>query len=134
MYKIHNIQCKSGIKPLLLFSTTALEYYFGWKSYRIASLEKQDYIPKTPYLNVNKFKKRSRLYTRTMMKELIDLVDIHYPVYYKGGDPILKEVYKRKIIEYKTKVKALQEKWSSEDYFENEEAENIRKDDNASAE
>jgi hypothetical protein len=112
-------------KPIEFYTVQALEYYLGWNKDYFKVLEDKTWFPRTPYIQEIKRGTRlfpMRLYTRTMLQEVVELVENHYPVLYRGRDPIRKQRYVRELDDYGVLVKELQDKWNREDYLAKEPA------------
>ncbi|MEK6860514.1 MAG: hypothetical protein AABY07_00955 [Nanoarchaeota archaeon] len=110
-------------KPIEFYTVSALEYYLGWGKAYIKTLETMGRLPQSPHVQLRKdgFVK-VRIYTKTQLVELVELVENFYPVLYRGRDVVKKEYYKQKMYDYCQKVRQLQDKWDLEDYLSKEPA------------
>ncbi len=124
MYKteIQDVMVNGEKKPIEFYTLSVMEYYLGWRSTYIKELETNKLFPATPYGKKHNLSGNTRLYTKTMVEEAVELVENYYPIHYSGRDLILKEVHNQQKLAYAALVKELQEKWNTEDYLTKETA------------
>jgi len=110
-------------KPIEFYMVSAMEYHLGLTGNYIKELERKGMFPRTPYVwtkNGLGTKTNVRLFTKTQLDEVIELVENHYPVLYRGHDPIRKKLYQDASLDYSSRVRELEKKWKSEDYLAKE--------------
>src|SRR3990167_3374231 len=115
--QIIDVEVAGELKPIEFYLVNAISYYLGWRSTYLKKLEDAGMFPRTPYTRPNPFgyKRPIRLFTRTQLVEVVELVENYYPINYSGRDPLKKEVYAQQKLAFSQRVKALQEKWNKED-------------------
>lgn len=111
-------QADGTTKAVKFYNLSVFEYWLGMKTEYLYQLLKRGWFPDSPYVREKNFPRphTQRLYTDLMVEEAVELYENHYPVYYRGRDPLLREGYKRQIANYLEQVIALQNKWKEVDY------------------
>jgi hypothetical protein len=115
-----DVETENGVKPVEFFYGNIFEYFLGMKSENLKRHINCGRFPDTPYVkeqNAPKKGIKARLYTRKMVEEAVELYELYYPPYYRGRDPVLKELYAQEMKEYEIQVKKLQDQWVEKDYL-----------------
>lgn len=86
-------------------------------------MESKGMIPVTPFIleKTGRFMP-AKLFLRAMIKETVDLYEVHCPIPYKGRTQSKRDLYLQYLAEYKKKVKSLEDKWKNEkeEYLRND--------------